>query len=207
MSLSAASPALTTPLRQQHEPRRPADACAVSSRLDFSCSSSCSCRSPHCFEEGRPRTATAISSGWPISSAFSASPSLTGSDRQLAVHRHVPPPSCRFSLAFLFAYGLTRTCMPGTRNPVTAHRADTAAGALAPAGHQPRLPVRQPGPRQRRAARRIDIRADRHRHRRGVLDLSACPDHHHDRTRDLRRAALRGRAGASRQAVRASSGR
>ena len=83
--------------------------------------------------------------------------------------------------------------------PVQDHRPDPDPGALAPAGDQPGLSVRQPGPGQGAAVRRLDLRADRHRHRRGVLDLSARADHHHHRTGDLRRAALRGRRGAARQ--------
>ena len=81
--------------------------------------------------------------------------------------------------------------MPGAR-PVPHRRADPAPGALAAAGDQPGLPVRQPGPGQGAAVRRLDLRADRHRHRRGVLDLPARADHPDDRTGDLRRAALRG---------------
>ena len=92
--------------------------------------------------------------------------------------------------------------------PVPDHRPDPAPGAVAPAGDQPRLPVRQSGPGQGPAVRRLDLRPDRHRHRRGVLDLPACADHHHDRARRSADARLyEAAAGAARQSAGGSSGR
>ena len=76
--------------------------------------------------------------------------------------------------------------------PVPGHRPDPDPRAFAPAGDQPRLPLRQPGAGQGSAVRPLDLRADRHRHGRGVLDLPARADHPDHGPGHVRRAALRG---------------
>ena len=88
---------------------------------------------------------------------------------------------------------------------VPARRAAAAARALAAAGDRPRLSLRQQGPGEAADVRRVDLRPDRHRHRRGLLDLSARADHPDDGARAVGRAALRGGGGAARPARRASS--
>ena len=158
--------------------------------------SPCCCRSGRCCRRAS-RPPTAASSGSPTSRPTSRNPALATSIGNRSGSRVAQHGDLR-ALAFAYAYGLTRTCMPA-RGLFRIDRADPDAGALAAAGDQPGLPVRQSGPGQGPAVRRLDLRADRHRHRRGVLDLPACADHHHHRTGDLRRAALRGGGGAARQ--------
>ena len=69
--------------------------------------------------------------------------------------------------------------------------------SLAPARARPRLPLRQPGARQGAAPRAQHLRADRHRHGRGLHDVPARAPHHPGGAGPRRRAALRGGGGAA----------
>ena len=76
--------------------------------------------------------------------------------------------------------------------PVPGHRPNPDPRPFAAAGDQPDLPLRQPGAGEGAAVRPLDLRADRDRHRRGVLDLPARADHPDDGLGHVGRPALRG---------------
>ncbi len=101
------------------------------------------------------------------------------------------------TLAFWFAYALNRSCMRFKG----VFRLIAMAPILVPvaaARHRAGLSVRQSGHAQGADVRRQYLWPDRHRHRLGVLHLSArLPDHLH-RPRDLGCAAVRGRHLAAR---------
>ena len=97
-------------------------------------------------------------------------------------------------LAFLYAYGLTRTRM---RAKPAVHGAGAAAAvcALAALGHLVHLHLRQPGVPEELADGRQRLRADRHHPGAGVLLLPARADDPDHRPVARRRAALRGGRG------------
>ena len=98
-------------------------------------------------------------------------------------------------LAFVYAYALTRTRMPFkglfyalALLPLFAPSLLSAISLIYLFGNQGLLKSWLVG--------RLDLWADRHRHRAGVLLLPARADHPGHRARARRRAALRGRRGA-----------
>ena len=97
-------------------------------------------------------------------------------------------------LAFLYAYGLTRTCMPAKGLFVALALLPLFAPSLL-LGHLAHLHLRQPGLPEELADGRQRLRADRHRAGAGVLLLPACADDPDHRPFARRRAALRGGRG------------
>ena len=97
-------------------------------------------------------------------------------------------------LAFLYAYGLTRTRMRAKGFFLAVALLPLFAPSLL-LGHLADLHLRQPGLPQDLAVRRQRVRADRHHPGAGVLLLAARDDDPHHRARARRRAALRGGRG------------
>ena len=97
-------------------------------------------------------------------------------------------------LAFLYAYGLTRTRMRAKGFFLAVATASPVC-AVAAVGHLADLHLRQPGLPEELAVRRQRVRADRHHPGAGVLLLPARDDDPDYGPLARRRAALRGRRG------------
>ena len=102
------------------------------------------------------------------------------------------------SIAFTYAYALTRSCMP-FKGVFKALAMIPDPGAVAAAGHRAGLPVRQPGHAQGVDVRREHLWPHRHRHRRGVLHHPARGADPRDGAVHRRCAPLRGGAGDARE--------